>query len=156
MWLWLETENCAHFVKYTKIYIVSLFSLKIPRYDFQATLPDPISLHGTPAKTAAVGPGEKRPCWKTAVRINKAIFCRVSGWHSGYLLWGGEGQDRRWRMLVDILPCLPNLCLNTLIRLTASAMSWNSQETHHHHAYTQRPVCSLALGCLDKFPLPVE
>lgn len=52
------------------------------------------STHSTSDKTAAVGPGERRPRWKIAVGINKAIFCQVSGWHSGYLLWGGEGEDR--------------------------------------------------------------
>lgn len=44
----------------------------------------------TSDKTAAAGPGEKRPRWKITVEINKAIFRRVSGWRSGYLLWGGE------------------------------------------------------------------
>lgn len=53
---------------------------------FQCSFPD-----SAPDKTAvvAVGPGEKRPRWKITAEINKAIFCRVSGWRSGYLLWGG-------------------------------------------------------------------
>ena len=34
----------------------------------------------------------KGPCWKITVGINKAIFCRVSGWRSGYLLWGAEDR----------------------------------------------------------------
>lgn len=56
---------------------------------FQCSFPD-----SAPDKTAAVGPGEKRPRWKITVEINKAIFCRVSGWRSGYLLWGGQGWVR--------------------------------------------------------------
>lgn len=35
--------------------------------------------HSTSDKTAAAGPGEKRPRWKITVEINKAIFRRVSG-----------------------------------------------------------------------------
>lgn len=55
---------------------------------FQCSFPD-----SAPDKTAvvAVGPGEKRPRWKITAEINKAIFCRVSGWRSGYLLRGGQG-----------------------------------------------------------------
>lgn len=41
--------------------------------------------------------GRKGPAGKSVARINKAIFCRVSGWHLGYLLWGGGGDDRWWR-----------------------------------------------------------
>lgn len=36
--------------------------------------------------------GETAP-EKVAVGINKAIFCRVSGWHSGYI---HGGEDRWW------------------------------------------------------------
>lgn len=72
----------------------------------------------------------KRPRWKTAMGINKAFFCQVSGWYSGYLLWGVNRGLWQW-LVAGGLPMLliqdafltPSLCEHLNSYPIASALS---------------------------------
>ena len=78
-----------------------------------------LSIRSTSDKTPARLVWRKGHALKIAEGINKAIFCQVSDWHQGYLLWGCEGGIGCGNMLADILPCLPNLSLSTWIILNS-------------------------------------
>lgn len=56
------------------------------------------------------------------------------------------------RVLVDILPCLPNLSLSALIMTNSFSNVLEQSGDTAHHAFTQCPVCFLLLGSQDKFP----
>lgn len=85
------------------------------------------SVHLTYFPLAAVS---KRPRWKTAMGINKAFFCQVSGWYSGYLLWGVDRGLWQW-LVAGGLPMLlihnafltPSLCEHLNSYPIASALS---------------------------------
>lgn len=55
-------------------------------------------------------PVEKRPHWEMSVEINKAIFCWVSSWHFGYLLWRGFGGRQRGLAVTGCV-CWSTYCL---------------------------------------------
>lgn len=95
-------------------------------------------------KTAAVGPGEKRPCWKITVEINKAIFCWVSSWHWGYLLWGAED---RLVPYVGRQYCLAYLIYLWKIssRQSSSARSQTVQEIHPAYCLVLRTRTSMVV-----------